>query len=73
MVIRMLSGVFIVAIPLLTSAPVTIIPDGSIRKPRLHWMGQLVEPVRLMNDMKNMGIEIKAMDCGPTDLIDFND
>ncbi len=32
--------------------------DGTIRKPGLHWMGQLVEPVRLMEDMERMGIEI---------------
>ncbi len=32
--------------------------DGTIRKPGLHWMGQLVEPVRLMEDMKNLGIAI---------------
>lgn len=32
--------------------------DGSIKKPGLHWMGQLSEPVRLMEDMKKLGIEI---------------
>jgi len=32
--------------------------DGTIRKSGLHWMGQLVEPVRLMEDMERMGIEI---------------
>ncbi len=32
--------------------------DGAANKPGLHWMGQLAEPVRLMNDMKNMGIKI---------------
>jgi len=32
--------------------------DGSIRKPGLHWMGQIVEPVRLMKDMEKMGIKI---------------
>lgn len=30
--------------------------DGSIRKPGLHWMGQLVEPIRLIEDMEKMGI-----------------
>lgn len=33
--------------------------DDSIRKPGLHWMGQLVVPERLMEDMERMGIEIK--------------
>jgi len=31
--------------------------DGTIKKPGLHWMGQLVEPARLMDDMKKMGIQ----------------
>ncbi len=33
--------------------------DGTIYKPGLHWMGQVVEPVRLMEDMERMGIEIR--------------
>lgn len=33
--------------------------DGTIKKPGLHWMGQLVEPVRLMEDMQNMGLTIR--------------
>ena len=33
--------------------------DGTIKKPGLHWMGQLIEPVRLMDDMEKMGIKIK--------------
>ncbi len=32
--------------------------DGSIRKPGLHWMGQLVEPARLMKNMEKMGISV---------------
>ncbi len=32
--------------------------DGSIQKPGLHWMGQIVEPIRLMDDMEKMGIKI---------------
>ncbi|MAE42149.1 hypothetical protein CMO93_00125 [Candidatus Woesearchaeota archaeon] len=34
--------------------------DGSIQKPGLHWMGQLVEPVRLIADMEKMGIVMKT-------------
>jgi len=31
--------------------------DGTIKNPGLHWMGQLVEPVRLLDDMEKMGIQ----------------
>ncbi len=32
--------------------------DGVIQKPGLHWMGQIVEPGQLMNDMEKMGVKI---------------
>lgn len=34
--------------------------DGPIKIPGLHWMGQLVEPVRLLDDMEKMGIMVKS-------------
>ncbi|MEW6717345.1 MAG: saccharopine dehydrogenase NADP-binding domain-containing protein [Chloroflexota bacterium] len=34
--------------------------DGSARKPGLWMMGHLVEPVRLMDDMQRMGIEVST-------------
>jgi len=34
--------------------------DGSIRKPGLWMMGYIVDPLRLMEDMKRMGIQINA-------------
>jgi saccharopine dehydrogenase-like NADP-dependent oxidoreductase len=34
--------------------------DGSIRKPGLWMMGHIVDPLRLMEDMKRMGIQINA-------------
>lgn len=34
--------------------------DGSARKPGLHLMGQVVEPNRLLNDMKRMGIDVSV-------------
>ena len=34
--------------------------DGTFKKSGLHWMGQLVEPVRLMDDMKIMGIKVES-------------
>jgi len=38
--------------------------DGSIRKPGLWYMGDLVEPNRLMKDMERMGINIKVRQDG---------
>jgi len=35
--------------------------DGSARKPGLWMMGHLVEPVRLMKDMQNMGVQFRAI------------
>jgi len=32
--------------------------DGSARRPGLHMMGQLAEPVRLFQDMQSMGVKI---------------
>ncbi len=32
--------------------------DGIIQKPGLHWMGQLVDPTRLLDDLKKLGIKI---------------
>lgn len=34
--------------------------DGSIRKPGLWMMGHIVDPLRLIEDMKRMGVQIKA-------------
>ncbi len=34
--------------------------DGSARKPGLWMMGHCVEPVRLMNDMQKMGVQINT-------------
>lgn len=33
--------------------------DGSARRPGLWYMGHLAEPVRLFNDMQDMGVEVK--------------
>lgn len=49
-------GYWFTAIPVV--ACLLQVLDGSIRKPGLHWMGQIVDPNRLMNDMEKMGIEI---------------
>jgi len=34
--------------------------DGSVRKPGLCYMGNLVEPNRLIKDMEKMGIKIQV-------------
>lgn len=36
--------------------------DGSARKPGLWMMGHLAEPVRLMRDMKAMGVKVDVLD-----------
>jgi saccharopine dehydrogenase (NAD+, L-lysine-forming) len=39
--------------------------DGSSRRPGLHFMGHLVDPVRLLRDMQRMGIRLDAVDGPP--------
>jgi saccharopine dehydrogenase (NAD+, L-lysine-forming) len=34
--------------------------DGSARKPGLWMIGHLVEPVRLLKDMENMGVQVRT-------------
>ncbi len=49
---------------LFTSAPVVACLrqyfDGSLKKPGLWFMGTMVDDLRLMEDMKQMGIKIKT-------------
>ena len=34
--------------------------DGSIRKPGLWMMGHLVDPIRLVEDMERMGVQVNS-------------
>jgi saccharopine dehydrogenase (NAD+, L-lysine-forming) len=46
----------------LTAIPVValLMQYDQIRKPGLHMMGHLAEPVRLFNDMEQMGVRVKT-------------
>jgi hypothetical protein len=33
--------------------------DGSVRRPGLHFQALLAEPVRLLEDLKGMGVEVR--------------
>lgn len=55
-------GYWFTAIPVV--ACLTQYFDGSIRKPGLWTMGNLVEPNRLMQDMKRMGVGVWEMEDG---------
>jgi hypothetical protein len=50
-------GYWFTAIP--TVACLLQVLDGSVRKPGLWFQANLVDPTRLMKDMRRMGIEIQ--------------
>jgi saccharopine dehydrogenase (NAD+, L-lysine-forming) len=49
-------GYMLTAVP--TAACLMQLLDGSIRRPGLHMMGHIVDPVRLMADMEGMGVSV---------------
>lgn len=52
-------GYVITAIPLV--ACVLQLLDGSIRRPGLHYMGSAVDPQRLLDDMRRLGLRVSGL------------
>jgi hypothetical protein len=52
-------GYEITAIPLVACALQLL--DGSIRRPGLHTMGSAVDPQRLLDDMRRLGLQVSGL------------